>query len=350
MKRNSLAAVAGCLVLLTISATLQASQPVDVKLPDSGSLQMSVPDEWKVEQHIETGALTLRFTPAGKDDFMVLMTVIPRPADAPIATVAGVRKVVTERGRKELSGALQKELELAEIKTADAAGFLYHLTDRNPEKGPGDYREGDQGLVLAHGRLISVTILTHTGGDAIVKQALDALKTVRISGELQRAAEPGRVTVTESGDNYEITVPVSRLRMVIPKEHFVPAPEQAGNDSTYFQLTDATKNIFVSGWIEPQDEFKGIQKFWAGETAAWKKNNLPPPEATEFMKIGKWDAVTYQIALPSGSNPHIRAHWLQDGTWIDLHLSMVSDLPKADSMRLLEAFLTQIRVSAKSGS
>ncbi|HEV7426117.1 MAG TPA: hypothetical protein VGQ46_07090 [Thermoanaerobaculia bacterium] len=352
MKRNLIASAAVCVVVLA-STCLQASQPVTLKLPDSGSLQMSVPDDWKLQQDVSAGALNLRLTSAGKDDFMVLMTVIPAPADTPLASAADVRKVVVGAGNKQLSGALQKELELTEVETAEATGYLYHITDKNAESGPGDYREGNQGIVLAHGRLISVTILTHTGGDAIVKQAFEVLKTLRISGEPQKGIEPDRLTVTALADKYEITVPVSSLLMAIPKEHFMPAPDLPGGATAsrrYFQLADATKNLIVSGWFEPQEEFKGIETFWAGETAAWKQNKLPSPEAVEFKKIGTWDTVAYQIPLASGSNPHIRAHWLQAGTWIDLHLSMTSDLSKQESMRLLASFLSQIRVSAKSGS
>ena len=55
------------------------------------------------------------------------------------------------------------------------------------------------------------------------------------------------------------------------------------------------------------------------------------------------------MAQSSGSNPHIRAHWLQAGTWIDLHLSMESELSKKESEQALETLLSQIRVSTKSG-
>jgi hypothetical protein len=208
-------------------------------------------------------------------------------------------------------------------------------------------------MILMRRHLVAVTILTHTGDAATVTKAFDVLKTLRVGANAQTAAEPDRIVVNELADTYEITVPVSRLAIAIPKSHFVRVSD-AGSGSPasrrYFQLRDAEKGVIVSGWFEAQEEFHGIEKFWAGETAAWKEHKLPFPETFEFKKIGNWDTVVYQMRQASGSNPHIRAHWLQAGTWIDLHLSMETDLSKKESEQALEALLSQIRVSIKSGS
>jgi len=352
MKRKPVLNSSAYLLLLVFATSIQANQPVSVNLPDSGSLQMSIPEDWKLQQHTDAGALNLRLTPAGKGDFMVLLTVMPLSADSPISSAGDLRKLVEETGKKQLSGALQRELELTEIQISDGSGYFYHITDRNPESGPGDYREGNQGMILTRGRLIAVTIFTHTGDAATVTRAFGALKTLRIGGNGQAAAEPDRIVVSELAETYEITVPVSRLAVVIPKGHFVRVSDASiGSIESrrYFQLKDTQRHIIVSGWFEPQEEFHGIEKFWAGETAAWTEHKLPLPETSEFKKIGNWDTVVYQMAQSSGSNPHIRAHWLQAGTWIDLHLSMESELSKKDSEQALETLLSQIRVSTKSG-
>jgi hypothetical protein len=281
---------------------------------------------------------------------MIMLTVMPLTADSPLSSPSDVRKATKNAAKTQLAGALQKEVVLTEIETVDGTGFLYHLTDRNPETGPGDYREGDQGMILIPGHIIAATIFTHTGDAAIVTEAYDTLKTLHVVAGPKAAVEPDRLTVTEGADTYEITVPVSRLLMVIPKQHFVQVTDSGNGGRRYFQLKDAETHVIVSGWFESQDGFPGIQKFWTGETAAWTEHKLPMPESSEFKKIGNWDTVVYQMPQSSGSNPHIRAHWVQAGTWIDLHLSMASDLPKTESEQLLEALLGQIRVSARSGS
>jgi len=354
VKRDSIASALVCFLIGAFGTHLQASQPVTEKLPDSTSLRMTIPDEWKVQRDVIGEALNLRIVPAGKSDFMILMTALPLSATSPISTAADVRRATEDTGKKQLAGALQKEVVLTEIKTAGGIGYLYHMTDRNPEKGAGDYREGTQGMVLLGTHLMAVTILTHTGDDAIVAQAIDALKTLQIVGEPPKtSSEPDRLTITELPDTYEITVPVSRLRMTVPKENFTQGTPAAGGSTAsrrYFFLEDKKNHIFLSGWFEPQEGFPGIQKFWASETAAWAREKMPLPESTEFRKLGNWDAVIYQIPRKGGSNSHIRAHWLEAGTWIDLHLSVESDQPKNESAQALQSLLARIRVAAKSGT
>lgn len=31
-----------------------------------------------------------------------------------------------------------------------------------------------------------------------------------------------------------------------------------------------------------------------------------------FSKVGTWDVVVYDMAIPAGMNSHVRAHWVQD--------------------------------------
>lgn len=49
------------------------------------------------------------------------------------------------------------------------------------EKGPGDYREANQGAILLGQYLISATILTHPGDSATVEEAKRLLTTAKIS-------------------------------------------------------------------------------------------------------------------------------------------------------------------------
>ena len=58
-------------------------------------------------------------------------------------------------------------------------------------------------------------------------------------------------------------------------------------------------------------------------------------------------ALLYDMALPGGSNSHLRAHWVQAGTWIDLHLSITSQRTSAENRALLKSVLKSIRVRQK---
>lgn len=163
-----------------VSLSLYASQPISVRLSDTASVQLTIPDDWKAQKHVGSASVEVRLVPREKGDFMILMTILPLPADSPLSSPAALKKTIQERGSGELPGALQEHLELTELKTASSVGYFYHLTDRNPEKGPGDYREATQGGILGSNHLVSITILTHSGDEAIVMRAMEALKTLRI--------------------------------------------------------------------------------------------------------------------------------------------------------------------------
>lgn len=164
------------------------------------------------------------------------------------------------------------------------------------------------------------------------------------------APQPDRLTITERPDLYELTVPVSQLVMNIPKEG-LKQKDGPRSDATasprYFYLEDTTTHVNLSGWFEPQDQFPGMVKFWEGETATWTRDKLPKPANVTFKKIGNWDAVLYQMPPTGGSGSHIRAHWLQAGTWIDIHLSKHGEGSADEQTASLASLLGRIKVSEK---
>jgi hypothetical protein len=165
------------------------------------------------------------------------------------------------------------------------------------------------------------------------------------------AAQSDSITVTEGADAFELTVPVSRLTMSLPKEGLRQKERETSGGSTasrrYYYLEDPAAHIILSGWFEAAQEYPGAAKVWAGDTAAWALDRIPTPFNVVFKKLGGWDTVIYQMPRKSGTNTNIRAHWVAAGTWIDLHLSTDSESSEAESRKRLEAFLAKIRVSQK---
>ena len=159
-----------------------------------------------------------------------------------------------------------------------------------------------------------------------------------------------RLQIKQSADSYELNVPISQLTMTIPKGGLVQTNTSVGgstNNPRYFLFEDKDKALVISGWFEPAQGFPGIQKFWAGETGAWAKRGLPEAKDVSFTKIGSWDAILYDIRVPKGNNSHIRAHWVEAGTWIDIHLSLTSESSNAELRTKLESLLKDIQVKAK---
>jgi hypothetical protein len=167
----------------------------------------------------------------------------------------------------------------------------------------------------------------------------------------QETSQATTLQIVESAGNYVLTVPVSRLVMTIPKGRLAADVNRAGGSADsprYFLFEDKDAALFISGWFESDEGFPGIKQFWANETAAWKRGGLPEPRDVTFMQLGDWNAVLYEIDSPTGRNSHIRAHWVQAGTWIDIHLSMTAELPQKQIREKLQSILKAISVSETS--
>jgi hypothetical protein len=168
-----------------------------------------------------------------------------------------------------------------------------------------------------------------------------------------RGNEPdaAKLHINTTATHYELTVPVSRLIMKIPKGGLLPAAEQNIGGATasprYFRFVDEAKGLTISGWFENANGFTSAKKSWDAEVESWKKNHLPSPENVTFNKLGGWDTVRYDTKLPGGTDCHIRAYWVQAGTWIDVHISIASKAKPEELRQILETLLASIQVSEK---
>lgn len=164
-----------------LPARLPAEESATTEL-SVGSAQERIvfqhPATWKAKVSGPTFGPTLEFSPKGEGDFRVLITAIPR-GNGKAMSDQELAGLVREHGEKLLPTAVQKELEIRSVKGDEASGYLYHLTDREPETGPGDYREVHQGSVVVGSFLLSVTVLTHTSEPTVVDSAFRALGSAR---------------------------------------------------------------------------------------------------------------------------------------------------------------------------
>jgi hypothetical protein len=135
------------------------------------------------------------------------------------------------------------------------------------------------------------------------------------------------LAVRVANETYELSVPVSRLVMTIPRGNLATddAPHSgAAASPRYFHLVDPNRGIVISGWFEPAQSYKGFDSFWKGETDAWAKGHLPTPRNLSALKVDNWELAIYDLDVPNGTNTHIRAEWVQLGTWIDVHISVTT--------------------------
>lgn len=348
------------LAALASTANAEESTIRAYPLPDHGSIQLSVPASWRdqISQPPDRLPPTVRFRPDGGAMFEVLITPIYPPAGTrmPPANSQKLRAGVEAVAKEAASSAVEKKITIQELRNGSGIGYYFSATDKalaEAEKAvdPDDYKYMTQGVFRVDELSVSFTVLTNDTSAGTVSKALDMIKSARQKQAEAGADQADRLKIKEANGNYELTAPVSELMMTIPGRGLLPAPDNAAarvNGPRYFMFEDKQSGLVVSGWFEPAQAFPGIRKFWENETGAWQQKGLPAPRNVVFEKIGQWDAITYDIRLPVGGNSHIRAHWLQAGTWIDVHLSYTSQRANAaESKAKLLAMLRGIQVQKK---
>lgn len=162
------------------------------------------------------------------------------------------------------------------------------------------------------------------------------------------------IEVKEANDSYSFSVPVGRLTMTLPKSDWSRKVKSIGgatNNPRYFYFEDKKEaSLILSGWFEPDRLFKGIRSHWEEDTRSWKKQGLPAPVNISFERLGGWEAVMYDHNFGNAVSSHLRAHWVQSGTWIDLHLSTTTYMSSAENRKKLKSVLGGISITQKGGS
>ena len=161
------------------------------------------------------------------------------------------------------------------------------------------------------------------------------------------------IQIGETSSAYQLSVPVSQLAMTLPKGHWSRKDKSALGGGTsnprYFYFEDEKEeSLILSGWFEPDRLFSGsAAKQWEKDLPGLKKAKLPPPVNIAFERIAGWDTVMYDQVFSGIVSSHVRAHWVQAGTWIDVHLSTTTERSSAENRRKLKALLRAISVTEK---
>src|SRR5262245_12294514 len=170
------------IVVLGLSIAVPASSDpyapfVRVPIEGRGVLCLERPATWRYEVQGPLVGPTIEFGPTSEPDFSMLITAIPVPKGR-IKNKRELETMVRNEGKEMLPTSIQEQIDLIPVTGPQQhVGFLYHLTDRKSEVGPGDYREIHRGAVQMSSVLLSVTILTHTGDTQTVDVGLRILET-----------------------------------------------------------------------------------------------------------------------------------------------------------------------------
>jgi hypothetical protein len=152
-----------------------------------------------------------------------------------------------------------------------------------------------------------------------------------------------RIQFIEHNGFYGSVMPVSKLTMIFPKGGWAQKDNNIGGGTSsprYFYFEDKTNSYIMSGWFEPDRLFTSVKKLWEAESAKQQKGGLPAAVNVTYEQFNGWNTVMYDYVVAGiGTSSHIRGHWVQSGTWIDLHISTTTNKSAAENRKKLKALL-----------
>ena len=151
--------------------------------------------------------------------------------------------------------------------------------------------------------------------------------------------------VWQAGDFYFLTVGVSKLVIMMPKDDLVA--DSSNERLRYFKFSAPDDRLIVSGWFEPDQLYPGVDAHRKEVVENVQKQGLPEPREVQFAKVGIWDVISYELHVANLTNTDLWAEYVQAGTWLELHLSTAFPGSAADNRAKLAAFLQRISVTEK---
>jgi hypothetical protein len=157
------------------------------------------------------------------------------------------------------------------------------------------------------------------------------------------------LSVVERNDEFELSVPASRLVLRFPRGGLVRATGPkvlATANPRYFLFEDRSSGAVLSGWFEPAERFERVRATWQGDLKARAATAQP---GAAFAQIGSWDTGSYVMDLGGEMRQsHLYAHLVRAGTWIELHLSALGRRPHAEQLEMLTEMIRSIQIQEKT--
>jgi len=149
------------------------------------------------------------------------------------------------------------------------------------------------------------------------------------------SAHESTITAQEPDKTIILTVPVSKVKLTIPKLGLVEQSTSNSPSNRYFLYWDTNSQLGISGWFEPESLFKGIEFHWNEYTT---KLNGNQPTNVSFEELNGWDIVRYNIDIQGCSQSNVKAFLVQNETWLDIHISSFCNgsKPHADILGYLK--------------
>jgi len=156
------------------------------------------------------------------------------------------------------------------------------------------------------------------------------------------SAQESSITAQELDKTIELTVPASKVKMTIPKLALVKQNNNPTNSYRYFNFWDTNEQLGISGWFEPESQFKGTKYHWNEFLAKWKGS---PPTNVHFEILNGWEIIRYNLEVPGCTQSNAKAFLVQSDTWLEIHVSSFckEHAKQADVIEYIKGIVVEIK-------
>ncbi|AKU20230.1 hypothetical protein [Massilia sp. NR 4-1] len=155
-----------------------------------------------------------------------------------------------------------------------------------------------------------------------------------------------QVSIATVDGAYQLTVPASTLTLSVPALGLSVQEKKGDAPPRSFAFSGQQGALSIAGSFESVHSFRGAGAAWDGDLSEMKAHGAPEASDAAFENIGGWNVVLYdQRGINSSS---MRAHYVKDGTWIDLRLSLVKKEKPAARREALRQRLKAMAVGARN--
>ena len=156
--------------------------------------------------------------------------------------------------------------------------------------------------------------------------------------------------LTKTDDSYRITSDHFSWSMSFPEEGLKQEQEKIRPDgkAIYYMFTNKSTGLNASIFIEPAVDFDDPvpyrDKYWEGQKQRYSNaKNIRKTENENYAVIEYLVPEFYGVKL---DQQHMNAMFVEDGYWIDVHLSKVGF--KSEEKKFFDDFLNSIKFERKS--
>ncbi|MFC1821652.1 hypothetical protein ACFL9T_03025 [Thermodesulfobacteriota bacterium] len=153
-----------------------------------------------------------------------------------------------------------------------------------------------------------------------------------------------KIEINAESNSYNLTTSMSSYVLILPKSNFQPVKPLGGggtDNPRYFIFRNEKSKLNVSGWFEPLYLYPGQKKYLEQLSNELEKNGRPLPENVNHFQHNKWRVTSYEIPCNGNYSTNINAHFYEEDTWIDLHISY--DCGRGNKLNDLLSYLDTIK-------